>query len=189
MKTLKEVCAGIKVHFHRIGFDPQKEQTRFVAEINGQTFDFHTGLFACIPEKIVRPRWDGDTNGLVITNPLKRLEVKLEQAWGHNYGHIYKMIRQGHVKAAKNIQERHVMHVFNEISALARPTAYDLLSCIRLDSSAEGQSFSQWCGDFGYDDDSISALKTYNDCLDNAKKLRQALGNETFKELMEAQDE
>jgi hypothetical protein len=188
MKTLKQVCEGIKVNFHRIGFDPEKEQTKFIASIKGQTFDFHTGLFACIPDNVPDPRvYDGCVRPNY--SPLKKLEQRFKLSHSHNYERIYSLIRQGRMKAAKNLNAPHVMQVFNEISALACPTAYDLLSCIRLDSSAEGQSFAQWCSEFGYDGDSIKALNTYNACLDNAKKLRQALGNETFKELMEAQDE
>jgi hypothetical protein len=187
MKTLKEVCEGIKVDFHRICFDPEKEQTKFIVLIKRQTFDFHTGLFACIPETVKAPSQYGPAK---VVNPLKRLERELqEKQYCNNYFQVYQMIRQGRIKAVKNLNVPHVMYVFNAISALAHPTSYDVLSCIRLDSSAEGQSFSQWCDEFGYDNDSISALNTYNACLDNAKKLRQALGNETFKELMEAQDE
>jgi len=51
----------------------------------------------------------------------------------------------------------------------ANPAA--VLHCLILDSQANETSFTNWCGEFGFDDDSISALATYNACCENAKKL------------------
>lgn len=49
----------------------------------------------------------------------------------------------------------------------AEPTAYDLLSCILADvSGLRGTSnFRDWASEFGFDDDSISAKKTYKALL------------------------
>jgi hypothetical protein len=55
-----------------------------------------------------------------------------------------------------------------------RPTFDDVLSCLLTDSLASETSFSNWCGDFGYDDDSIKALDIYRGCCESAKKLRLA---------------
>ena len=55
------------------------------------------------------------------------------------------------------------------------PELADVVSCLVSDSSAEKQSFSDWCKDLGWSDDSRKALDTYLACQDNAKRLRKAL--------------
>jgi hypothetical protein len=50
-------------------------------------------------------------------------------------------------------------------------TSAELLHCIICDASAMDETFSSWCDIFGYDSDSINALKTYNACIDNGRKL------------------
>jgi hypothetical protein len=44
-------------------------------------------------------------------------------------------------------------------------------------------SFENWADEFGYDSDSIKALKVYEHCLSIALKLRNALSDNTFNEL------
>lgn len=172
-RNLKEVCAGITVNFIKTGFDAETEQTKFVCIINGQSFDFSCGLRACIP------------NGA-----LEKLGRHFKLSWHwNNESDIFQKIMQGRVKAAKNANNEHVMKIFRAISNLCQPTAYDLLYCLQLDSRAIDTSFEYWCSDFGYDNDSIKALNTYQTCCENAKKLQKALGSALYRELMEAQDE
>ena len=56
------------------------------------------------------------------------------------------------------------------------PKLVDVLHALVLDSEAAGQNFYEFCSAYGYDDDSIKAFDVYRACLDNAKKLRKALG-------------
>ena len=52
------------------------------------------------------------------------------------------------------------------------PTAASVLHSLLLDSEAVNSCFSDWCADFGYNDDSIKALTTYNACCKIGQQLR-----------------
>lgn len=58
------------------------------------------------------------------------------------------------------------------------PKLVDVLHALILESEAESQNFYEFCSDYGYDDDSIKAFDVYRACLDNAQKLRKALGRD-----------
>lgn len=60
-----------------------------------------------------------------------------------------------------------------------RPTVADVLYSLFMDANAADESFSDWCDNFGYSDDSIKALNTYKACCDIAKHLRQQFDPET----------
>jgi len=180
MKTLKELAEDIKVDFVRVGFDPETEQTKFIAIINHQNFEYSCGLRACIPEKT------GNVPGF--RDPLKNLarQYRIRQ---NDEEQTLQLILQGRIKAIKNVKDERTMSVFYAISNLCKPTAYDVLYCLRLDSEADNMSFNDWCDMCGYDNDSISALKIYHACQENARKLRLALGHELYNEIMQSQDE
>jgi hypothetical protein len=64
-----------------------------------------------------------------------------------------------------------------------QPDVADVVSCLLLDGTACGQSFSEWCSDFGYDTDSRKALAIYEGCQENGDKLRAVLGHDLVNEL------
>jgi hypothetical protein len=45
-----------------------------------------------------------------------------------------------------------------------KPSVAEVLSCLFSDASAGEESFSSWCSNFGYSDDSLKALETYRTC-------------------------
>ena len=51
-----------------------------------------------------------------------------------------------------------------------RPTAYDILACL---TAEDPETFEDFCGCYGYDTDSISALNTYNKVCAEYKSLRR----------------
>jgi hypothetical protein len=53
------------------------------------------------------------------------------------------------------------------------PTAASVLHCLLLDSEACDESFESWANCFGYDPDSMKALKIYNACKENGEKLNR----------------
>lgn len=55
------------------------------------------------------------------------------------------------------------------------PHIADLLHSVILDSDAVGQSFSNWCSDFGYDEDSRKAFSIYEACQKSADKLARVI--------------
>jgi hypothetical protein len=66
------------------------------------------------------------------------------------------------------------------------PNAAGALYSLLLDSQAAHQSFMDWCGDYGYDTDSIKAFATYNACCENAKKLATIFNRDLQAKLQEA---
>lgn len=65
------------------------------------------------------------------------------------------------------------------------PFAAGVLYSLVLDISADDMSFSDWCGEYDYDNDSIKALTVYNACCDNAKRMRKIFTREQIEKLSE----
>lgn len=68
------------------------------------------------------------------------------------------------------------------------PTAASVLHSLLLDSEAVNSRFSDWCADFGYNDDSIKALGTYNTCCKIGHQLRGFFTHqqrETMREILQ----
>ena len=63
------------------------------------------------------------------------------------------------------------------------PTVADVLYSLLSDASAEQRNFHEWCSDYGYSLDSISALNTYRACLDTAHALHKCFSPELLAEL------
>jgi hypothetical protein len=67
-----------------------------------------------------------------------------------------------------------------------KPTIQSVMESLVLDASAADYNFSDWCDEFGYSDDSISALNTYKQCLAIATMLRKHCGRDTMQQVKEA---
>ena len=183
-RTLKQIAATIPVQFNRVGFNVETEQTDFVAIINFQTFEFHCGLFDCIPDKKSSQTWDG-REGLSYSS-LQRIVNEFKRG-SYNYEGVYKAIREGRAIAIKN-KDSWALEVWQRISAMWSPTAYDLIYFLRSDCEVTGMTFNQWCSEFGYDNDSIKARYTYDAYQQSIEKLTKAVGDKVFKEIMECED-
>jgi hypothetical protein len=65
------------------------------------------------------------------------------------------------------------------------PAAADVLHSLLLDAEAVNESFADWCGDLGYDSDSIKALNTYQACCEIGQQLRRILPTKLRERLSE----
>lgn len=66
------------------------------------------------------------------------------------------------------------------------PDVQDVMHSLLLDAEAiDAYDFEDWCGEFGYDSDSISAREAYDACVQTGLKLRNAFGDKTLSELRE----
>ncbi len=54
-----------------------------------------------------------------------------------------------------------------------KPEIKDVLYSLWSDSQACNQSFDDWCSDYGYSNNSISAFNTYQECCKSGIKLRK----------------
>ena len=67
------------------------------------------------------------------------------------------------------------------------PTASDLVWAVATDSTALTESFSDWCDNFDYTTDSITARSTYKACQRNGERLIKLIGSpEIFSQLVES---
>lgn len=63
-----------------------------------------------------------------------------------------------------------------------KPTSYDVLACI---TKSDPGKFSDFCGDFGYDEDSRNAYKTYEAVRDEWLDVQSFFTSEELEELQE----
>ena len=62
----------------------------------------------------------------------------------------------------------------------AKTTTVSLLECLQMDARCidDGQTFEEWCADLGFNDDSISHLKIYRQCVKQTRDLKRLLGDD-----------
>jgi len=82
-----------------------------------------------------------------------------------------------------------VRTVMNRLLSSFTPKTEDLLGCLKLDAICGDQSFHDFCGDMGYDEDSRSAENTWRACQESGRKLRALLGHAAFAELLETESD
>ena len=58
------------------------------------------------------------------------------------------------------------------------PAQASILHSVLVDAAAADQSFDDWCGDYGYNDDSLADQRTYQLCRDLLRDLRALLTTE-----------
>lgn len=99
--------------------------------------------------------------------------------WGTGARHFMYTIK------VRGTYDKTVNGYFSQGSAHKKcPTCVDILNALSLDTNGiHGTSFDIWCGDFGYDSDSIKALETYRACLNEYKQLEQVFNKKQLKEL------
>lgn len=86
-----------------------------------------------------------------------------------------------------NYQGKRAQFRFYGGGASKTPTASDLVWAVAIDSEAIDESFSDWCDNFGYSTDSITARSTYKACQRNGERLIKLIGSaEVFSQLVES---
>jgi hypothetical protein len=123
-----------------------------------QEFDFYTGLGNRAPSDAV---------------------AKQQATWG------YQGLTANDKKGLTSYGRRYLADV-EKLRKPITPTAASVLHCLVLDAQAANSTFRNWCDDFGYDDDSISARNTYDACQKTADQLRRVFSHAQIAELEEA---
>jgi hypothetical protein len=74
-------------------------------------------------------------------------------------------------------EDRYMDTPFYTGLALGEPTVDDVLNALFMDSSSieTTNSFEEWAMEMGYDIDSRSAEKTYNQCIEQYRNLKELL--------------
>lgn len=58
------------------------------------------------------------------------------------------------------------------------PEMLEVLECLVSDATSSSMSFEEWCAEFGYNNDSIKDLKSYNECVKIGEKLHYLFGDD-----------
>lgn len=70
---------------------------------------------------------------------------------------------------------------FGATVSVMEPEIASLLHSLVLDSQAKHESFNDWCDNFGYNNDSLKALNTYQECCKIADQLYGFFPRDTVK--------
>lgn len=73
---------------------------------------------------------------------------------------------------------RYSFDFWQGVGITSEPDAAGVLECLLSDATAEGMTFGEWCGEYGYDEDSRSAHRTYRACVKVGGRLRKLLGDD-----------
>lgn len=85
-----------------------------------------------------------------------------------------------HEKDMLPTEKVRALKMWKERISKTTPTEYDILSCLE---TYIPYTFEDFCSEFGYDDDSISALKTYLACQKQWSNIRKIFTEEQIEEL------
>ena len=102
----------------------------------------------------------------------------IEDAWSKTANHYKTILKK---------DNKQLTVYYSMGSALTNePTAEEVLNSLALDGSVylNNNSFEDFCSEFGYDEDSRKAEKTYNTILKQAEKTEKFLGTELFNQLV-----
>ena len=141
----------------------------WLVTINGQTFDYFTGLGHCLlpylKESNNKAFIAGNGYGLNVKG-LKGIKQTIDSK---NHDQVNTFLKTFNLKL--------VMHNANALDhvIVKVPKLRDVLHSIATDASCAQDSFDDFCSNLGYDTDSRKALETYLACQDNSVKLRKAL--------------
>ena len=64
-----------------------------------------------------------------------------------------------------------------------KPSNSDIMNSLLMDSDAGEMSFNDWCGDYGYDNDSMKAFKMYQACCEAAVNIRKCFSTAQINEM------
>lgn len=110
--------------------------------INGQTFDYHTGIG----------------------------HREAANKWGETKREFERLQRINPKQTKENI-----LNYAEKLKTVSKPKALkldDVLYSLIIDANVLDMDFEDFCGEFGYDEDSRKAERIYNDCRKNAKKVK-----------------
>ena len=113
-------------------------------------------------------------------------ELSTDDFWGRGQVKFLDWAKQGWSITLKYKGKRAQFRFYGGGNA-STPTASDLVWAVAIDSEAVDESFKDWCDNFGYSTDSITARSTYKACQRNGERLIKLIGNkEIFSQLVES---
>lgn len=111
-------------------------------------------------------------------NPWMSSENGGDQQWARTANHWQITLKRG--------RKRFVTYFSQGSAATEDPEIKDLLHSLSMDARGveDHQTFEQWAREYGYDEDSRKAEKSYNLTRKIANSLKKFLGDELYKEFL-----
>ncbi|WCO82000.1 hypothetical protein vBPpSSYP_18 [Pseudomonas phage vB_PpS_SYP] len=132
-----------------------------------------------------RDDWECDHWSVHITRTGKK-EALIENYYT-GVGHR-QLTKRGQIELAnyyKNATHAVRERVKAQHSVAVAPHITGVLYSLISDAEGAEQNFHDWCDSFGYDNDSIKALNTYNACCEILQKIRSFFTKEEREQLQE----
>lgn len=156
INTMSNTISNLNVTFKKVPNTDSifQNAVAWAVTINGQNFDYKEGL------------------GHFFTNP-KHTNIELLTATDRTGFYRYEL-NPNHKAKPTNRVKITTSHNDRTVYKITPPAILDVIYCLYRDSQvALCNDFNEFCDEYGYDNDSIKALKTYEACIDTALKLNR----------------
>lgn len=164
MKAVKKTtCVMNKVYEF-----PEETKTREGIDV---TFPAYTVMQIMEPVKAKSDDWHDTVQKFMFT--IKGKTFEFYTGIGHRESTaMFSKDREDYSRLKNANLNDYGLKQFLILSRATMPTIEDLFYSLVMDSSASDETFSDWCGNFGYETDSRKALSIYEECQENAIKMR-----------------
>ena len=162
------------------------ESTRLLARPDREASDWDKKAlhFQCV---ISAPRMPGEP--IVVhwscgeAVPVHDAQREPRPAWFRSFHHGAAL--RDHLAAPRSVDGARGAEI---LRAAYKPDLVDVLQSCLTDSSDEGATFENWCGDLGYDTDSRKAYATWEACMRIARDMRRLFRGDFDRALRAAQE-
>ena len=166
MVTMLEQARQLSAHDIAVNAILEREKVGYSARLTGAGID--------------RNSWTCDAWEVCFMVGARRVLFSYHTGTGHRV--ISKQEKARIVRYYGNHKTAWVSRTIEEYAKPYAPKPASVLACLLLDARALDLSFKVWCDEYGYSDDSLSALDTYRACCDIAQKLYSAFSRQVIAE-------
>jgi len=157
---------GVDMNTVYINFDDERNsdsfKVTFVRDNVKESFDFYMGVGHRVDRRINLKEDRAMAEKLGITLPkLSPIDKETPRKY---------LLFSNERRLTLHDEQKRILNL-----RVVHPNKASVLYSLVLDSQAEDQPFSDWCDNYGYDNDSIKAQGIYHACIKNARKLRALL--------------
>lgn len=106
-----------------------------------------------------------------------------DKEWPH---YLWKITISGNGKIISTDYRMGLAHVCKRTNKQIAPDNKGIMHSLLLDAEADDMSFSDWCENYGYSEDSILAFNTYQLCCKQSKELREVFTKVEISQMKDA---
>lgn len=143
---------------------------RWCVTINGQSFDYGEGIGHFVSGPAPYKNWKHPKE---VNQALAEYIASRGQVDNRNISSTLANFYKPTARMPKARLDSRTGHVYG-LGPVLPPELDAVLYCLVSDAEAENMGFGEWCANFGYEEDSRTALALYLECQGIAEKLRKA---------------